>query len=167
MALALGAGVACSDPRAGSLPPPMPSTTPTSPVTTPSAWADPETAFRDAIAHYYEALTAAANDPAGRTDDLERLISPSCSCRAVIDLLRDEAAKGHRLDYEYGIEQVKVIDVQPTTGHARYVVVQTPGRLLDDAGRVLARYPGSRQKFAATFVLEDGRWLLHRANQVD
>lgn len=156
---------ACSDEHAGTLPPPSPTTgAPTTP--TPSATGDYATGLRAAIDAYYRTLSEAARDPANRTDALAQLIHPSCTCMAVIDFLRKEAAEGHYLDYSYSARDIRVIDVGELGGNATYVVVQTPGHQRARDGRVLATFPGSEQKFSVHFRRLDGRWLLDRADRV-
>lgn len=167
VALALGGVAACSDPRAGSLPPPAsPTVSQTTASTGPPTQGDYASQFRRAITAYYAALTAAANDPARNTNALELLISPTCTCREVLDMLRAEAARGHRLDYTYRVEGLKIVEVNRNGGVALYSVVQSPGSQRDSRGRVLASYPGSNQRFSAEFVRRNDQWLLNRANQV-
>lgn len=81
-------------------------------------------------------------------------------------MLREEATRGHRLDYTYHAERVRIVEATANGGVGLYVVVQSPGTQRDADGRVLASYPGSRQKFTGAFIRRNGTWLLNRATQV-
>src|ERR1044071_3727216 len=84
----------CSRPHAGTLASATPS--PMSPVVS-------------TVRSYYAALERAAHAPGSFTDDLARLIDPACSCRQVIDVLREEARRGRHGDYTLGLPALALL----------------------------------------------------------
>ena len=166
VALALSGVAACTDPRAGSLPPPAsPSASQTSTPPPASATDDPAASLRAAVRAYFDALYAAGMDPANKTDELATLIHPSCTCRRVVDVLREEARLGRHIDYRYTLRNVQVIDVSAREGYVRYTVVRSAGAERDASGRVVERYAKTTEKYSVRFRRPDGRWLLDRVTR--
>ena len=161
-ALVLSAVLACSEPPAGSLPPPTSPTPSVTATATPTPNAGDASALRAALHAYFDALYAAGLDPAGKTDELEALIDPSCPCRQVIDVLREQASDGRYVDYRYTLRDVTVVDVDARAGHVRYTVRQSPGALRDRTGRAVKSYPASSDRYSAVFVRASDGWLLKR-----
>jgi hypothetical protein len=163
-ALVLSAAVACSNGHAGSLPTsssPRPSTaTPTI-----TATSDLRASLRAALRAYFDTLYAAGLDPANKTDDLDALIAPTCTCHRTIDVLRDEARRGRYIDYKYSLSNVLVIEVGPLGGNIRYTVRQSAGAERDRTGRVIESYKATTEKYSVHFARRDGRWLLDKVTK--
>ena len=164
VALASGALVACSDPRAGTLPSPTSTAAPTTSAT-PSATPDPAAEVRQALRAYFDALYAAGLDPANKTDELAELIHDSCSCRAVVGLLKEQARRNRHVDYTYTLRDVRVIEASSRSGTVRYTVRQSAGALRDASGRAIERYPLMTSHYTARFTNDHGRWTLERLDE--
>lgn len=122
--------------------------------------------MRTALRAYFDALYAAGLDPAGKTDELEALIHPSCTCRRVLDVLREEARLGRYIDYRYALRDVRVIDVSSGVAHVRYTVVRSAGAERDrSSGRVIERYPKVVEDYTARFSRVGARWLIDRVTR--
>lgn len=163
-ALVVGATVACSDPRAGTLPT-TPSSTPTTPTPATTSPVSYAAELRAALKTYFDTLYAAGMDPANKTDDLAALIHPTCTCRRVLDVLREEARLGRHIDYRYDLRRVRVITVSGGRGHVRYSVHRSAGSERDESGRVYETYPEVVENYSVTFVQVNGRWLLERVTR--
>lgn len=160
-------GVACSDPQAAPLPSASPPATPSpspTPVVSPSV--DYEAQARRAVAAYFEALNAALRDPATKTDALAALIDPACTCRQVLDLLRELASDGHYIDYRYTVSDVRVQQAGSLGASLTYVVNKTAGARRSSDGRVVRSYPGTKGSFSVHLRNDSGSWLLDRVDQM-
>lgn len=154
----------CSDERAGTLPPPSPTTlAPTTP--TPTVSADYAAQARIALQAYIDALYAAGLDPANKTDELAVMLSPTCTCRDVLRVLREEARLGRYIDYQYTLRDVLVIDAGPLGANLSYTVHQSAGAERERSGRVVTRFKPAATRYAAHLVRVDGRWLLDRVEE--
>ena len=161
--LVLSMLLACSDPKAGTLPSASPSTHPSlSTPPTSSTPPDPRTELRNALQTYFDALYAAGVDPATKTDALAALIEPTCTCYQVVNVLRDEARQGRYIDYRYSLSDVKVVDVDSRGGHINYTVARSEGAERDRAGRVIERFEAITEKYSAHFARSNATLLLDR-----
>lgn len=165
VACALGGAVACSNPRAGSLPPPSSPTPSATVAPTASQNRDPADVVRAALRAYFDALYAAGLDPANKADELAELIHPACTCRRVVDVLREEARLGRHIDYRYTLSDVRVIEVAADVAHVRYTVARSAGAERDSKGRVIERYPATTEKYSVRFRRIGEAWLLERTTR--
>lgn len=164
-ALVLSAVAGCSDPGAGTLPSASPSASVSSPTPSPSASVDLAASLRGALVSYFDALYAAGLDPANKTDALAALIAPSCTCRSVVDVLREEARLDRFIDYRYGLSDIAVIDVGELGGNIRYTVARSAGAERERSGKVVETYPPTTEKYSSHFARVDGKWLLDRVTR--
>ena len=116
--------------------------------------------LRAALKNYFDTLYAAGMDPAGKTDELAQLITPRCSCRSVLDVLRQEAAAGLHLDYSYRLTEIKVVSVGALGGDVTYVVHRSAGAERDAAGHVRERFAATTYRYSAHFQRDGDHWLL-------
>lgn len=164
--VALVAGAGCSDPTAAPLPSVSPTTPSPSPTPTVSASADYAAEARAAIDAYFAALNAALRDPANRTDALASLIDPSCTCRQVLDLLRDLAKDGHYIDYRYTVSDVRIQQAGSLGASLTWTAAQTAGAERAADGRVIERFSAATVRMAAHFRRASTGWMLDRLDQV-
>ena len=166
-ALAAASVAACSDPKAAPLPPTVsPTTASATPTPAVSTSDDYEAQARRAVAAYFAALNAALRDPARKTDALAALIDPSCTCRQVLDLLRDLARNGHHIDYAYTVSDVRVQQAGSLGASMTYVARQSAGHKRDRTGQALSSFPATTVRISAHFRRDGGRWLLDRLDQM-
>lgn len=157
---------ACSDERAGTLPPPASPTTAAPTTPSPTASVDYEAEARRAVDTYFSALNAALRDPAKRTDELAALIDPSCTCRQVLEALREEGRVGRYLDYRYTVSDVRVQQAGSLGASMTYTAHQTAGHQRDRHGRIVRSFPANTTRYSAHFRRDRDAWRLDRLDQV-
>lgn len=165
-ALVLSALLGCSDPKAGTLPTPSPSTSlSTSPTGSATASTTVSAQVEIAVRAYYDALQAAVQEPARKTDALAKLIDPVCACRQIVEVLQDEARKGRRADYTLTVTRVAVPDASPSRGTATVTIAQSAGRLYDSSGRVVDKVSATTSTYFIELRNSSGQWRIARVTE--
>lgn len=160
-ALVLGAA-ACSNGHAGSLPTPTPTATSPSPSPTPTSR---DFGVGQAVRDYYRALEAAVHDPRSGVDDVAARLDSACSCRQIVDVLRQEGQAGRHADYTLSVGSLGVSDASPAAGTAFVTVTQSSGRLYDSSGKVIEAIKGRTDQYVVDLRSRDGRWVIVRISE--
>lgn len=149
----------CSDPKAGTLPTPSPTTVaPTTATPTPST--SPGADVTRAVANYYEVLEQASKAPSTGADTVAALIAPGCPCARVVEFLREEGRQGHRIERPVELRDMRVTADARGGGTVFAVLVENPGRVLDASGRVVERLPARTSEVVVDVVRNGTRLLI-------
>lgn len=150
--------VACSDPKAA----PLPSLSPTVGVT-PST-ASPSAAGGDdlirAVTHFYDVLESGSLNPASGADEVARLIAPGCPCSRIVEFLRSEGRKGHRIERPVELRDARAAVNSSGGGTVFATLAEGAGRVLDAHGATVERLSPSTSKIVVDVVAKDGLLLV-------
>ncbi|HWL37667.1 MAG TPA: hypothetical protein VNQ77_15885 [Frankiaceae bacterium] len=165
-ALVLSATVACSDPKAGTLPSVSPSASTPSATPSPTAKRHPDDRqqVRTAIETYFAALNAALRQPSRAEELLGPLVATTCECRKILGVMSELARDNHYLDYRYTVADIEIQQVGDAGASVTYSVAQSAGheRRADDS--VVKAYPASKARYSAHLQRGGTAWLLDRSD---
>jgi hypothetical protein len=146
---------ACDGGAAGPSASPAPTPAASSAVASLSPAAEAEAAV---LAYYAEVNRAAST---GHVATLESMIGPSCSCRRLVNYIRDKWATGSLRGASFTLSDLRVLDASPAAASVQVHSAVTRYEVLDSSGRIIDTVPAA----SATEVLElrlagPRRWIV-------
>ncbi|HEX8002925.1 MAG TPA: hypothetical protein VF519_09560 [Mycobacteriales bacterium] len=152
-ALAFLGLIACSKPTAGPLPSHSPGATATTSAS-PTAVAGAD--LVRAATHFYDVLEVASRDPATGADDVAALIASGCSCLRIVEFLRAEGRKGHRIERPVELRDARAAVAASGGGTVFATLAEGAGRVVDAHGRMVERLVPKTSRIVIDLVPQGG-----------